>query len=65
MSTPEPQTGNAEKTQTIGVQTIYRESEAQTDPFTPEYVLKEGEEEPEVLLLAKKIYGLFALVTES
>jgi len=57
MSTPEPQTGNAEKTQTIGVQTIYRESEAQTDPFTPEYVLKEGEEEPEVLLLAKKIYG--------
>lgn len=64
VSTPEPETGNAEKTQTIGVQTIYRESEAQTDPFTPEYVLKEGEDEPEVLLLAKKTYGLFALVTE-
>lgn len=57
MNTPEPQIGNGEKTQTIGVQTIYRESEAQTDPFTPEYVLKEGEDEPELLLLANKKYG--------
>ena len=58
INTPEPQTGNGEKTQTVGVQTIYRESEAQTDPFTPEYVLKKGEDEPELLLLAKKTYGL-------
>ena len=58
INTPDPQTGNGEKTQTVGVQTIYRESEAQTDPFTPEYVLKKGEDEPELLLLAKKTYGL-------
>ena len=58
INTPEPQTGNGEKTQTVGVQTIYRDSDAQTDPFTPEYVLKKGEDEPELLLLAEKTYGL-------
>ena len=38
---------------TIAIQTDYRESEAQTDPYSPEFVLKDGEEaEPEVLRLA-------------
>ena len=35
------------------LETLFRESEAQTDPYSPEYVLKEGElEEPEVWRLA-------------
>ena len=28
-----------EKTRTVGVQTKYRDSEAQTDPFTPKFIL--------------------------
>lgn len=35
---------------TVGVQTIYRESEAQTVPYTPQYFVPEGAT-PEVLLL--------------
>ena len=34
----------------------YRESEAQTDPFTPEYVI-EKENAPEVLTIAHLKYG--------
>ena len=41
---PEP----PQKTQ--GVQTMYRESEAQTVPYTPDYVVRDGED-PEVLML--------------
>lgn len=37
---------------TIAVQTIYRDSEAQTNPYTPDYVLVPGEPEPEVLAIA-------------
>eukprot|EP00937_MAST-01D_sp_MAST-1D-sp2_P002485 g2485.t1 len=36
---------------TVGVQTKYRESESQTDPYTPDYTVKPGTE-PEVLTLA-------------
>eukprot|EP00607_Mallomonas_marina_P010938 CAMPEP_0182423150 /NCGR_PEP_ID=MMETSP1167-20130531/9057_1 /TAXON_ID=2988 /ORGANISM="Mallomonas Sp, Strain CCMP3275" /LENGTH=718 /DNA_ID=CAMNT_0024601851 /DNA_START=91 /DNA_END=2247 /DNA_ORIENTATION=+ len=35
---------------TVEVQTMYRESEAQTVPYTPSYFVQEGEE-PEVLML--------------
>lgn len=41
---PEPPTKEAE------IQTMYRESEAQTVPYTPDYVVEDGED-PEVLML--------------
>ncbi len=40
------------KTRTVGVQTKYRDSEAQTDPFTPSFTLKPGQSRPEVLSIA-------------
>merc|ERR1719502_927270 len=43
-------------TKTIGTQSDMRESEAQTDPFTPDYVVKEGET-PEVLTLTAFQHG--------
>lgn len=46
---PEPPTKNAE------IQTMYRESEAQTTPYTPEYVLEEGTD-PEILMLKNLTY---------
>ncbi|KAI9188418.1 hypothetical protein H9P43_002809 [Blastocladiella emersonii ATCC 22665] len=36
----------------VGVQTLYRESEAQTDPYSPEYVVTAGTVRPEILALA-------------
>jgi hypothetical protein len=46
---PEAPTKNAE------VQTMYRESEAQTIPYTPDYVLEEGAD-PEILMLRNLTY---------
>jgi len=43
-------------TKTIGTQSDLRESEAQTDPFTPDYTVKEGET-PEVLTLTAFKHG--------
>jgi len=42
-----------EPTRTVGVQTVYRDSEAQTDPFTPDFILnlKPGQKQPEILSL--------------
>lgn len=42
-------------TWTVGVQTMYRESEAQTEPYTPEYVTEKGTV-PELLTLASLSY---------
>ncbi|CAF0958700.1 unnamed protein product [Rotaria magnacalcarata] len=42
-------------TRTQAIQTDYMEREAQTDPYTPEYVVKPGEQ-PEVLTLATLMY---------
>eukprot|EP01006_Ploeotia_vitrea_P049072 TRINITY_DN67306_c3_g5_i1.p1 TRINITY_DN67306_c3_g5~~TRINITY_DN67306_c3_g5_i1.p1 ORF type:complete len:688 (+),score=375.57 TRINITY_DN67306_c3_g5_i1:22-2064(+) len=36
----------------VGVQSLYRESGAQTDPYTPDYVIPAGAPEPEVLSIA-------------
>eukprot|EP00744_Colponema_vietnamica_P007905 GILI01011317.1.p1 GENE.GILI01011317.1~~GILI01011317.1.p1 ORF type:complete len:667 (-),score=237.22 GILI01011317.1:198-2198(-) len=44
------------KTRTVGVQTIYRDSEAQTDPYTPDYLVAPGSM-PEVLTLTHLKYG--------
>lgn len=38
------------------VQTLFRDSEAQTAPYAPNYVLKEGEDDPDLLLLKKLTY---------
>lgn len=43
-------------TKTVAVQTKYRDSEAQTDPYTPDYTVRPGEE-PEILTLASLSYG--------
>jgi hypothetical protein len=40
----------------INLNVLYRESEAQTDPFTPEYVI-EKDNAPEVLTIAHLKYG--------
>jgi hypothetical protein len=45
-------------TRTQAIQTDYMEREAQTDPYTPEYVVKPGEQ-PEVLTLATLMYSKF------
>lgn len=37
-------------------QTDYRESEAQTDPYTPQYLIRDGEN-PEVLAIKHLEYG--------
>lgn len=39
----------------VGVQTMYRESEAQTVPYTPEFIVPSGQE-PELLLLKNLTY---------
>lgn len=43
-------------TKTIATQTDYRDGEAQTDPYTPEYVVKPGTQ-PELLTLITLAYG--------
>ena len=45
-------------TRNQAIQTDYMEREAQTDPYTPEYVVKPGEQ-PEVLTLATLMYRKF------
>ena len=42
-------------TKTVEVQTMYRESEAQTNPYTPDYSVQDGEN-PELLLLKDLTY---------
>lgn len=44
------------KIKEIEVQTDYRESEVQTDPYSPEEIYREGEK-PEVLFLKNLTYG--------
>ncbi|XP_041663807.1 cilia- and flagella-associated protein 91 isoform X2 [Cheilinus undulatus] len=42
---------------TVGVQTDYRESETQTDPYSPEYVVQRGTTPSELLQLAAFTWG--------
>ena len=44
-------------TKTMMTQTDYRDSEAQTDPYTPEYVVRPGSA-PELLTLATLSWGI-------
>eukprot|EP00927_Polykrikos_kofoidii_P056045 TRINITY_DN50229_c0_g1_i1.p1 TRINITY_DN50229_c0_g1~~TRINITY_DN50229_c0_g1_i1.p1 ORF type:complete len:703 (-),score=151.85 TRINITY_DN50229_c0_g1_i1:483-2591(-) len=50
MTMPEP------KSKTVGTQSVYRESDAQTDPYSPEYYIVPGQV-PEVLTLAHLTFG--------
>ena len=45
-------------TRTVHVQTDYRDSETQTDPYSPEYVVQPGSQ-PELLTLATLCYGQY------
>ncbi|CAG9328890.1 unnamed protein product [Blepharisma stoltei] len=45
-----------ELTKTVGIQTVFRESEAQTDPYSPEYTVKPGDD-PEILGFKYFTYG--------
>ena len=47
---------SAAAARSVGTQTDYRDSEAQTDPYTPEYVIRPGEQ-PELLTLTKLTWG--------
>mgnify|MGYP000328696897 CR=1 FL=1 len=42
---------------TVGTQTLFRESEIQTDPWTPEYKVKDGEPVPEAVAIAHLKFG--------
>lgn len=52
---PKPVVAEA-TTRTIAIQTDYRENETQTDPWTPDYIVRPGSA-PEVLTLATLSYG--------
>lgn len=41
---------------TVEIQTMYRESETQTNPFSPDYILERGAD-PEVVSIEKLTYG--------
>ncbi|KAJ3360892.1 Cilia- and flagella-associated protein 91 [Allomyces javanicus] len=47
----------APATRTMAVQTLYRESEAQTDPYSPDYVMASAADRPELLALANLKWG--------
>jgi hypothetical protein len=46
------------KSKTVGIQTMYRISETQTDPYSPDYIFKPNEPPPELLALASLSYGM-------
>ncbi|KAJ3276014.1 Cilia- and flagella-associated protein 91 [Terramyces sp. JEL0728] len=52
-SLPEP----IQKSKTVGTQTKYRESQAQTDPYSPDYIFKPNEPPPELLALSSLSHG--------
>lgn len=45
-------------TKDVYVQTDYRDSQTQTDPYSPEYVVRPGSQ-PEVLTIASLCYGKY------
>merc|ERR1719502_2128512 len=52
------------KTKTVGTQSVYRESETQTDPYSPDYFLLPNQV-PEVLTLTHLTYGAGLPATEA
>merc|ERR1740133_801132 len=58
MAMPEP------KTKTVGTQSVYRESESQTNPYSPDYFIVPNQV-PEVLTLTHLTYGMGLPATEA
>merc|ERR1719247_3750726 len=52
------------KTKTVGTQSVYRESEVQTDPYSPDYFIVPNQV-PEVLTLTHLTYGAGLPATEA
>lgn len=48
--------GPTPATRDVEIQTDYRDGETQTDPYTPEYVVRPGSQ-PELLTLSSLLYG--------
>jgi hypothetical protein len=46
------------KTKSVEIQTMFRESEAQTNPYAPEITTESKLRKPEVLMLEKLNYGI-------
>jgi|Transcript_56702 hypothetical protein len=57
-------TGPEPKTKTVGTQSVYRESEAQTNPYSPDYFIVPNQV-PEVLTLTHLTYGAGLPATEA
>merc|ERR1719446_1096596 len=53
------------KTKTVGTQSVYRESETQTNPYSPDYYVKFPNQVPEVLTLTHLTYGAGLPATEA
>ncbi|XP_018430553.1 PREDICTED: protein MAATS1-like, partial [Nanorana parkeri] len=53
---PRPERALTPLVRTVAIQTDYRDSEAQTDPYTPEFVVRPGSV-PEILMLANLTWG--------
>ncbi|XP_075053579.1 cilia- and flagella-associated protein 91 isoform X2 [Mixophyes fleayi] len=53
---PRPERAATPLVRTVGIQTDYRDSEAQTDPYSPEFVVRPGSV-PELLMLANLTWG--------
>lgn len=49
-------------TKDVGSQTKYRESEAQTIPYSRDYVLDPESEEPEILMLQGLVHGRLLMI---
>lgn len=45
------------QSKSVGVQTVYRESQTQTLPYTPDYITAPGQADPEVLSIAHLKWG--------
>jgi hypothetical protein len=46
-----------EATKSCGIQTVYRDGEVQTEPYTADYIISPDQPEPEVLALAHLTFG--------
>ncbi|KAM5125526.1 cilia- and flagella-associated protein 91 [Mantella aurantiaca] len=53
---PWPERARTPSVRTVSIQTDYRDSEAQTDPYSPEFVVRPGSV-PEILMLANLTWG--------
>nr|DBA34622.1 TPA: hypothetical protein GDO54_002168 [Pyxicephalus adspersus] len=53
---PRPERPPTPLVRTVAIQTDYRDSEAQTDPYSPEFVVRPGSV-PEILMLANLTWG--------